>query len=142
MNILTFFDPCDMFIARMEDHVATATLEKPITVVADSCSCPPASTSPSVTKVEAETYAEWFKALADPTRIRILNLLAQSDEPVCVCEIVDQFPLGQSAISHHLKILRDVRFVLAERRGTFMYYRVNAKCLAAFPDAARRILDQ
>lgn len=122
--------------------MATATLDKPITVSADTCNCPPIGTSASVTKAEAENYAEWFKALADPTRIGILNLLARNQEPVCVCDIVDQFPLGQSAISHHLKILRDVRFVLAERRGTFMYYRVNAKCLAAFPDAARRILDQ
>lgn len=122
--------------------MATATLDNSVTVSADTCACLPLGTSTSVTKAEAETYAEWFKALADPTRIGILNLLARNHEPVCVCDIVDQFPLGQSAISHHLKILRDVRFVLAERRGTFMYYRVNTNCLAAFPDAARRILDQ
>jgi DNA-binding transcriptional ArsR family regulator len=122
--------------------VATATLDKPtIAIPADRC-CPATATSPDVTETEAIEYAEWFKALADPTRIRILNLLARGDEPVCVCDIVDHFPLGQPAISHHLKVLRDVRFVLAERRGTFMYYRVNANCLAAFPDAARRILDQ
>ncbi|MEA2524880.1 MAG: hypothetical protein QOF73_2107 [Thermomicrobiales bacterium] len=121
--------------------MATATLEQPIVVSTGRC-CPPVAASPDVSEAEAATYAEWFKALADPTRIRILNLLARSEEPICVCDIVDHFPLGQPAISHHLKILRDVRFVLAERRGTFMYYRVNANCLAAFPDAARRILDQ
>ena len=122
--------------------MATATLDKPTIVIpADRC-CPATATSPDVTEAEAAEYAEWFKALADPTRIRILNLLARGDAPVCVCDIVDHFPLGQPAISHHLKVLRDVRFVLAERRGTFMYYRVNANCLAAFPDAARRILDQ
>jgi DNA-binding transcriptional ArsR family regulator len=121
--------------------VATATLEQPIVVTTERC-CPPGATSPDVTEPEAETYASWFKALADPTRIRILNLLARSEEAVCVCDIVDHFPLGQPAISHHLKVLRDVRFVLAERRGTFIYYRVNGNCLAAFPDAARRILDQ
>jgi DNA-binding transcriptional ArsR family regulator len=95
-----------------------------------------------VSEPQAETYARWFKALADPTRIRILNMLAQSDEPLCVCEIVDHFPLGQSAISHHLKILREVRFVVPERRGTFMYYRVNHACLAEFPAAARAILNR
>ncbi|HEY7032995.1 MAG TPA: metalloregulator ArsR/SmtB family transcription factor [Thermomicrobiales bacterium] len=121
--------------------MATATLEQPITSPAARC-CPPTAATPDVTDPEAAEYAEWFKALADPTRIRILNLLARSAEPLCVCDIVDHFPLGQPAISHHLKILRDVRFVLAERRGTFMYYRVNGNCLAAFPDAARRILDQ
>jgi len=121
--------------------VATATLDQPITIPAARC-CPPTAATPDVTEGEAAEYAEWFKALADPTRIRILNLLARSEDPLCVCDIVDHFPLGQPAISHHLKILRDVRFVVAERRGTFMYYRVNSACLAAFPDAARRILDQ
>ena len=74
-------------------------------------------------------------------RIRILNLLANNDDPVCVCEIVKHFPIQQSSISHHLKILLDCRFVLAERRGTFMYYRVNRKCLAEFPHAARVIMN-
>ena len=102
--------------------------------------CCESTAAPEIGEPEAEAYASWFKALADPTRIRILNMLAQSDEPLCVCEIVDHFELGQPAISHHLKILRDVRFVLPERRGTFIYYRVNQACLAEFPDAARRIL--
>ncbi len=119
--------------------MATETLERP-TIQIEDTSCCVTVTGPRVAEAEATEYAEWFKALADPTRIRILNLLAQAGEPVCVCEITDHFPLGQPTISHHLKILRDVRFVLAERRGTFMYYRVNHACLAAFPDAARRIL--
>ncbi|MER3436425.1 MAG: transcriptional regulator [Chloroflexota bacterium] len=95
---------------------------------------------PKIGEQEAEEYAGWFRALADPTRIRILNLLAQHQEPVCVCDIVAHFPLGQPTISHHLKVLREARFVFAERRGTFMYYQVNRVCLAEFPEAARRIL--
>ena len=117
-----------------------ATLERPrIMIDGQPCCTPPGV--PTVEQVEAETYAAWFKALADPTRIRILNLLAQSSEPVCVCDITDQFPLGQPTISHHLKVLRDVRFVIAERRGTFMHYQVNQACLAELPEAARRILN-
>jgi ArsR family transcriptional regulator, arsenate/arsenite/antimonite-responsive transcriptional repressor len=119
--------------------VAVAELDRPRETIADRC-CPPAA-GPVVGEAEAAAYAGWFKALADPTRIRILNLLAQSEEPVCVCDIVDHFPLGQPTISHHLKVLREVRFVLAERRGTFMYYRVNHACLGEFPEAARRILN-
>ena len=107
--------------------------------VADSCCV--VERVPNITEAEAEEYAGWMRALADPTRIRILNLLAQTGEPVCVCEFVDQFPLGQSTISHHLKILRDVRFVFAERRGTFMYYQLNHACIGAFPEAARRIVN-
>jgi DNA-binding transcriptional ArsR family regulator len=118
----------------------STTLDRPtINILGEACCTPPGS--PTVDEPEAEMYASWFKALADPTRIRILNLLAQSEEPVCVCDITDHFPLGQPTISHHLKVLRDVCFVVAERRGTFMHYRVNQDCLAAFPDAARRILN-
>lgn len=96
--------------------------------------------APSLSMQQAEEYAEWFKALADPTRIRILNLLARNTEPVCVCDIVDQFPLGQPTISHHLKILRDTCFVHTERRGTFIYYSINRDCLNEFPEAARLIM--
>jgi len=102
--------------------------------------CVPAA-APVITDAEAIEFAGWFKALADPTRIQILNLLAQSEEPVCVCEITPRFQIGQPTISHHLKILRDTRFVHAERRGTFMYYRLNRACIREFPEAARRILN-
>jgi DNA-binding transcriptional ArsR family regulator len=117
------------------------TLERPtITIQGQACCTPPGL--PTVSDAQAEEFASWFKALADPTRIRILNLLAVSGEPVCVCDITDHFPLGQPTISHHLKVLRDVGFVVAERRGTFMHYRVNQNCLAEFPEAARRILNR
>src|ERR671917_2691775 len=116
--------------------MASTTLEQPIIIPAERC-CAPIDVSSTVAEAEAETYAGWFKALADPTRIRILNLLAQSEEPLCVCDIVDRFPLGQPAISHHLKVLRETCFVVAERRGTFMYYRVNPACPVEFPQGAR-----
>ncbi|HEV3253659.1 MAG TPA: metalloregulator ArsR/SmtB family transcription factor [Candidatus Acidoferrales bacterium] len=102
--------------------------------------CRPAA-SPKLAPTRAREFARWFKALADPTRIRILNLLAANRHAVCVCDIVIHFPLRQPAISHHLKILRATRFILSERRGTFMYYRVNRRCLAEFPRAARLIMD-
>jgi DNA-binding transcriptional ArsR family regulator len=95
---------------------------------------------PTLTEAQAEEYAGWFKALADPTRVRILNLLARNPQPICVCDIVANFPLGQPAISHHLRILRDTCFVQAERRGTFMHYSINRNCLNELPEAARRIM--
>jgi DNA-binding transcriptional ArsR family regulator len=124
----------------VKEHSLPATLDRPTIIIdAQPCCTPPGL--PTVSEADATAYAAWFKALADPTRIRILNLLAQSSEPVCVCDITDQFPLGQPTISHHLKVLRDVRFVIAERRGTFMHYQVNQACLAELPEAARRILN-
>ena len=120
--------------------MASIALERVETVAGAAC-CEPVNLTPTVSDSEAEVFSGWFKALADPTRIRILNLLAQSEEPVCVCDITTQFDLGQPTISHHLKILRDVRFVVAERRGTYMYYQVNRACLGELPNAARQILN-
>ncbi len=119
----------------MTTFALTTTIPAPV----DSGCCGVSSGS-ALSEPDAETYATWFKALSDPTRIRILNLLAGSDEAIYVCEIVEQFPLGQPAISHHLRVLRDARFVSAERRGTFVYYQVNRACFLAFPDAARHIM--
>jgi ArsR family transcriptional regulator len=67
--------------------------------------------------------AAGFKALADPTRVAIVNRLACCDE-CCVCELNAAFDLAQPTISHHLKVLRDAGLVTATRRGTWAYYRL------------------
>ena len=68
--------------------------------------------------------AERLKALADPTRIGIVNRLACADE-LCVCDLTGAFELSQPTISHHLRILREAGLVSASRRGTWAYYRLN-----------------
>ncbi|UGQ10459.1 metalloregulator ArsR/SmtB family transcription factor [Yinghuangia sp. ASG 101] len=88
----------------------------------------------------AATYAAWFKALADPTRIRLVNLLAVERRPMSVGEIVERSEVGQSTVSHHLKLLAEVRFVLADKRGTATYYHVNENCLSCFPSAADAVM--
>src|SRR5215467_10158096 len=85
---------------------------------------------------EAEDYAAWFRALADGTRVKIVSLLARHGRPMKVGEIVAAVHVGQSTVSQHLKVLAAVRFVLAERRGTARYYRINAACVNLFPTAA------
>ncbi|MBB5085293.1 ArsR/SmtB family transcription factor [Nonomuraea endophytica] len=87
-------------------------------------------------RAEAEEYASWFKALADATRIQLVSLLARRREPMTVGEIVEVSGVGQSTVSHHLKILAEVRFVLVERRGTSSLYRINENCVSCFPTAA------
>lgn len=116
------------------------TIERVETDTCCETGCCGVVVAPSLTDAQAGEYAAWFKAISDPTRIRILNMLALNSEPVCVCDITDQFPLNQPTISHHLKVLRDTCFVTAERRGKYMYYGINRPCLDAFPDAARRIM--
>ncbi|MER7134610.1 ArsR/SmtB family transcription factor [Streptosporangium saharense] len=87
-------------------------------------------------RAEAEEYASWFKALADATRIQIVSLLARRRTPMSVGEIVAASGVGQSTVSHHLKILAEVRFVLVERQGTSGLYRINDNCVNRFPTAA------
>jgi DNA-binding transcriptional ArsR family regulator len=94
----------------------------------------------NIERDEAETWATWFKALGDPTRILILNLLATADRPMSVAEIVEAVDVGQSTVSHHLKILGDVRFVLVEREGTSSRWRINDNCLDCFPTAAELVM--
>ena len=87
-------------------------------------------------RATATEYATWFKALADPTRIQIVSLLARRAAPMNVGEIVAAVSVGQSTVSAHLKVLAEVRFVLAEPRGTATYYRINDARVGCFPTAA------
>lgn len=71
----------------------------------------------------ADDLAATFRALADPTRVAIVNRLSTTDS-VCVCDLTAAFDLSQPTISHHLRILRDAGLVEAERRGTWAHYRL------------------
>jgi DNA-binding transcriptional ArsR family regulator len=84
----------------------------------------------------AETYAGWFRALADPTRVQILNLIASARNPLTVGQVVEQVPVGQSTVSAHLKILAQAGFLIPDRQGITTIYRVNERCIACFPSAA------
>jgi DNA-binding transcriptional ArsR family regulator len=88
----------------------------------------------------AETYAAWFKALADGTRVQVVSLLARSGKPLTVKEIVAAVPVGQSTVSEHLRQLAAVGFVLAEERGTCRLYRINDNCVRCFPTAADLVM--
>ena len=88
----------------------------------------------------AETYAAWFKALADGTRVQVVSLLARAGRPLTVKEIVAAVPVGQSTVSEHLRQLAAVGFVLAEERGTSRLYRINGDCVSCFPTAADLVM--
>jgi ArsR family transcriptional regulator, arsenate/arsenite/antimonite-responsive transcriptional repressor len=87
-------------------------------------------------RAAAETYAAWFKALADGTRVQVVSLLARSGQPMTVGQIVAAVPVGQSTVSAHLRQLAAVGFVIAEDRGTARLYRINDACVECFPTAA------
>lgn len=93
-----------------------------------------------LTEEQAELFATWFHSLADPTRMRILNLLASGEREMNVGDIVAALGLKQSTTSHHLKVLHDVGFVLRRREGTQTYHSVNRSCLERFPTAADMVM--
>src|SRR5574341_2185612 len=68
---------------------------------------------------------EIFKALGDETRLRLVNLLLQTDEELCVCEMVDALELPQYQISKHLTILKNAGLLQGSREGTWVYYRLD-----------------
>jgi ArsR family transcriptional regulator len=90
-----------------------------------ACCSPQIAAPPADVQVEVKLLA----ALADPTRLQIVQLLAAQDEPLCVCDIVSQFALGQPTISHHLKVLREARLVTWERRGLWVHYALDRATL-------------
>jgi len=94
--------------------------------------CGPATESLAVH--ERDQLTAQFRALADPTRVGIVNTLSQVDE-VCVCNLTAVFQLSQPTISHHLKILREAGLVESSRRGTWAYYRLVPEAIDALRGA-------
>jgi ArsR family transcriptional regulator, arsenate/arsenite/antimonite-responsive transcriptional repressor len=88
---------------------------------AEPC-CEAAVALPVSDPVRTDALADRLKALADPTRLRLLDLLVAQQEPLCVCEITEQFAQQQPTISHHLRILRQAGLIAGEKRGVWSYY--------------------
>jgi ArsR family transcriptional regulator len=87
-------------------------------------------TSEPISLEEAERIAPLVKALADPVRLRLLSLIAShAGQEACVCELNDAFELSQPTISHHLKLLHGSGLLEREKRGVWVYYRVNQAAL-------------
>jgi ArsR family transcriptional regulator, arsenate/arsenite/antimonite-responsive transcriptional repressor len=84
---------------------------------------------PDVDAREAGRLAELSKALGDPIRIQLVDVLRKAAGEVCVCELVPLFEISQPTLSHHLKKLRDAGIVGVERRGLWAYYFVHPEAL-------------
>lgn len=102
-------------------------LVQEISLAPVACCTPVAA--PDITADQAETLASIFKALADPHRVRIVNLLANATEPVCVCDFMPQLGLSQGTVSFHLKKLLAVGLLDREERGTWAYYSLTRDAL-------------
>jgi ArsR family transcriptional regulator len=125
-------------------HISTffVTIIVDMTVLDVVACCQPLA-APSLSEEEAEGTATLFKALADPARVRIVNLLATNSEPVCACEFIPALGLAQATVSHHLKKLTDAGLLVREQRGKWAYFSLDPEAssrlagLVHFPEVAR-----
>lgn len=100
----------------------------PATLEAIEC-CAPLSAE-ALSDAEAEATAALFKALSDPARVRIVNLLARSDgEPVCICHLTEPLGLSQPTVSHHMKRLLDAGLVEREQRSKWAYFSLKREAV-------------
>ncbi len=87
---------------------------------------------------EAGRLARMFKALGDPTRVRLLSLIAaQPEREACICDLTEPVGLAQPTVSHHMKQLVDAGLVVREQRGRWAFYRVVDDTLAALSGALK-----
>jgi ArsR family transcriptional regulator len=98
--------------------------------------CPTILRHSPLTQAEAEQLAAAFRVVADPTRLRLLSLLAASPGgEACVCDLVEPLALSQPTVSHHLKVLYEAGLLGREKRGLWVYYRLIPDRLQGLRDA-------
>ncbi|GAB3771192.1 ArsR family transcriptional regulator [Nocardioides ginsengisegetis] len=101
-----------------------------LTPVQTVACCSPLTSEP-LSIEQAERIAPLVKAIADPVRLRLLSIVASHEGgEACVCDLNDAFDLSQPTISHHLKVLHEVGLLDREKRGVWVYYRLNATALS------------
>lgn len=91
--------------------------------------CAPLAAS-TLSDGEAEATAALFRALADPARVKIVNLLATTEDAICVCELTEPLGLSQPTVSHHLKKLTDAGLLEREQDGKWAYFTINKEAMA------------
>ncbi len=105
----------------------------------DLATCCSPVTGGVLDEADAERLAHLFKALGDPTRVRLLSLIAaHAGAEACVCDLTAPVGLTQPTVSHHLKQLVDAGLLTREQRGKWAYYRVVEATLGVLADALRR----
>ena len=106
----------------MHNGRVTALVTPPVPL-AESCCTP--LTQEALSVDDAQVFARLLKAVAEPTRLRLVSLIAaQENKEACVCDLTEPVGLGQPTVSHHLKILVDAGILNREKRGVWAYYSV------------------
>jgi ArsR family transcriptional regulator, arsenate/arsenite/antimonite-responsive transcriptional repressor len=93
-------------------------------------------TADGLTEIDATVLADGFKALADPARLRLLSMIANSEnDEACACDLIEPLERSQPTVSHHLSILVAAGLVTREKRGRWAWYRLVPERLAALREA-------
>lgn len=107
-------------------------------VDAPSAACCSTVTGGVLDAEEAQRLARTFKALGDPTRVRLLSLIAaQPEREACICDLTEPVGLSQPTVSHHMKQLVDAGLVVREQRGRWAFYRLVEDTLNALSGALK-----
>ena len=105
---------------------------------ADVAACCSPLTGGVLEPAAAEQLARGFKALGDPTRVRLLSLIAATDDgEACICDLIEPVGLSQPTVSHHMRLLVDAGLVIREQRGKWAYYGIVRGALAELGAALR-----
>jgi len=98
-----------------------------MSTVTDPVSCCAPLAAPTLSVEEAAATAALFAALGNPARVRLINLLAASEEAVCLCNLIEPLGLAQATVSGHLKKLVEAGLVLREERGKWSFFSINCE---------------
>lgn len=125
-------------------------MDKPNLTVAAAAPCDGAHLDPGATQArrqrlvpdrEVEALAETFRILGDPTRVRILDVLAMGE--LCVCDIAELVEISESAVSHQLRLLRGMRLVRPRRAGRQVYYSIDDHhIISLFQQGLRHVMEE
>ena len=113
----------------------TAITGVPISVAGSDASCTP-SVREALDDGAAQELAHVFKALGNPTRVRLISLIAAADgAEACICDLTEPVGLSQPTVSHHMRLLAEAGLVTREQRGKWAYFRLNHRAFEVIRDA-------
>ncbi len=116
-------------MAQSDEAIRVKPRKRRVGKVGGDSACCLLTVHPSLRAEEAADLAGLLHALADPTRLQMVSLLAEHPGEVCVCDITGSFALDQSTISHHLRLLREAGVIECVRHGVWAYYFLRAGAL-------------
>ncbi len=117
-------------VLQLAAHIDNCQYEGMKTIQTITGCCSPITAAP-LSVDDAESIASGFRLLGDPTRVRLLSLLAAAPGEVCVCDLPDALGVKQPTVSHHLKVLHDAGLVTREQRGRWAFFALDRAALSA-----------